>query len=74
MTEKPRPSPGESAKDDPNLGQKDAEREKAELTEADHQEDDDDPNLGQKEAEEEQAEIKRGKQEDEEFEPKIAYD
>jgi hypothetical protein len=67
MTDHPRRSPSESAKGDPNLGQKDAEREKAKLTEANEEEGDEDPNLGQKDAEEERDELA-------EFEPKTAYD
>ena len=58
MTDKPRPNPGENPKDDLNLGQKEAEREKAELAEEGDR--DDDPNLGQKEAEEERAELEEG--------------
>jgi hypothetical protein len=65
MTDKPRRS--ESARDDPNLGQKVAEREACELVEADEEKDDEDPKLSQKDAEEEKDELA-------EYEPKVAYD
>src|SRR5262245_61916154 len=56
MSDKPRRRPGQRAEDRPNLGQKEAEQEKAERGESEEQDDRDDeeePNLGQKEAEEE---------------------
>ena len=59
MSDKPRRRPGERADDQPNLGQKEAEHEKAEREEGEEEKDrdDDDPNLGQKEAEEEKTEV-----------------
>jgi hypothetical protein len=47
---------GKGRKDDPNLGQKEADREKAEPEEEEDHEEGDDPDLGQKEAEEDELE------------------
>jgi hypothetical protein len=62
----PRERPDRGRKDDRNLGQKEAEREKAEREEEDQKEDND-PDLGQKEAEKEKAglEEERGEKDDE---------
>jgi hypothetical protein len=53
----PRQRPGKGRKDDPNLGQKEADREKAEPEEEEDHEEGDDPDLGQKEADQENAEL-----------------
>jgi hypothetical protein len=53
----PQQGPGKGRKDDPNLGQKEADREKAEPEEEEDHEEGDDSDLGQKEAEEEKAEL-----------------
>ena len=66
----PRQRPGEGRKDDPNLGQKEADREKAEPEEEEDHEEGADPDLGQKEAEEEKAELEEeGGNRDDEVEP-----
>jgi hypothetical protein len=66
----PRQRPGKGRKNDPNLGQQEPEREKAELEEQENQEENDDPELGQKEAEEEKAELEEeGDEKDDELEP-----
>jgi hypothetical protein len=44
-------------KNDPNLGQQVADREKAELEEQEDWKEDEDPDLGQKEADQENAEL-----------------
>ena len=64
MNANPRNKSGSGAKNDPNLGQKESEREKAELDE-EPEEEEDGPNLGQKEAEREKAELDEEPEEEE---------
>jgi hypothetical protein len=68
----PRQRPDRGRKDDPNLGQKEAGREKTEREEEEDPEEDDDPDLGENDAEQEKADLeKEGGEKDDELEPMI---